>query len=88
MGRGWKPHIWENLGWHYSVGIKYATVHATKYDGKVSGYWATVNAESQFTARGNDPRKAFRKALAASDAALKRWNEARADLAKAEGRAA
>lgn len=26
LGKGWKPHVWENLGWHYKVIFKTGTL--------------------------------------------------------------
>lgn len=27
LGDGWKPHVWENLGWHYHVSKGVATIY-------------------------------------------------------------
>ena len=28
LGKGWLPHVWENLGWHYKAIRGVVTVHA------------------------------------------------------------
>lgn len=35
LGEGWEPHVWENLGWHYSVHNGDIKIHAHHY--KVTG---------------------------------------------------
>ena len=39
-GRGWKLHVWENLGYHYLVRAPYISVHT---GGK--GYFAMIGRE-------------------------------------------
>ena len=31
-GKGWKTHVWENLGWHYSVRNGTLEVYANEYE--------------------------------------------------------
>jgi hypothetical protein len=63
LGKGWKPRIWENLGWHFM---------AEKGDMSVSDYgtnaWANLHSESrqfpQHHATAKTPEKAVEKVLA------------------------
>lgn len=70
LGRGWKPHVWENLGWHYSAISPCGRwkVHASTFRGKIAGYtaflghpgpkWAETGKtpESRTRARGHGAR--------------------------------
>lgn len=42
-GRGWKLHVWENLGWHYSVHSGAISVHVSRRLGGVPTYWALMS---------------------------------------------
>lgn len=83
MGKGWKPYVWENMGWHYSVVIDKCAVHPPHSQGQT--YWASVYVATQFTARHKDPRKAFKIALAAADLEFESVKASRANLAKVLG---
>lgn len=72
MGKGWKPYVWENLGWHYRVfkggsiahhtGILEITVRAG------CDYTAWIQTTPQFIVSSNDPKVALRKAVKLFDA--------------------
>jgi hypothetical protein len=58
LGPAWRPRVWENLGWHYQVGLLNMTVAPSG-----SGYWASYEVGSnQFEGRDADPRKAVVRA--------------------------
>jgi hypothetical protein len=48
MGPGWKPRIWENLGWHFEVhtddGTPFGRLHVFGSD---EGWHALLNADGQ-----------------------------------------
>lgn len=57
LGGGWRPEIWENLGWHYKAvhdGAQIA-VYANHDDGRENGrvtYWADYGGGSYPDAKG------------------------------------
>lgn len=60
LGSGWKPRIWENLGWHYSAVKGIAKVHPSS-NGE---YMAFINSTIiQTTDRDLDPNVAVEKAV-------------------------
>lgn len=61
LGPGWKPRLWENLGWHYEASHYQMRVTYSKF-GKV--YTAWFNAIHQEIADAKSPRAAVEKAIA------------------------
>ncbi len=71
MGKGWKPRVWENMGWYYEAQKGCASVHPDR-DGE---YTVFINSTvlhnppskmgymTQFIVSGKDPKKAFAQAL-------------------------
>lgn len=61
LGKGWRPNVWENLGWHYSA--KFAGVHelelyphfAPKPLGSCWLSFIPEDGASQITAEGQTP---------------------------------
>lgn len=56
---GWKPHVWENLGWHYCL---------KKGENKIREYETYCMAfvwfgGKQFVANGKTPKKALKEAI-------------------------
>lgn len=46
MGRGWRPRVWENLGWHWD--LRYAQSGLQLHPSTVDGRWtAFLNAPSR-----------------------------------------
>jgi len=45
LGRGWKPRVWENLGWHYEVldpsKMLRVSCHKTTYTAILNGQWVS-----------------------------------------------
>lgn len=70
MGKGWKPRVWENMGWHYEVvlknGLGSISPSITKKLGKlhkITGYRADLRlATDQWLEYGKTPEGAFIKA--------------------------
>jgi hypothetical protein len=60
LGPGWKPRVWENLGWHYEAAKGPFKVHVYECRGDVS-YWAEVMVmDRQFlTDQFHDPNEAL-----------------------------
>ncbi len=83
MGPGWNTHVWENLGWHYSVIISYASIIESRMDGQAQYH---ANIANRFTAWGNTPRKAFSKALLALDDEIASLNSVRYSVVREGGR--
>jgi hypothetical protein len=78
MGKGWKPRVWENLGWHYMVrnGIFEITVPSFNGD----RYIAWVQSYPQFIVHCKDPRKGLRQAIKDFDAWIAAIQKQRAKL--------
>ena len=76
LGKGWKPRVWENLGWHYSAVCGKSKVRQFG-DRK---FWASLYAGRQFTATAATPRAAVLRALKDCDAALAEYQRERNDL--------
>ena len=58
LGPEWKPRVWENLGWHYSVTAWLWEVSAHIHNGKVDGYRASLN--HRYTSNStNTPQEAL-----------------------------
>lgn len=89
MGRGWKAHVWENLGWHWevvkgnpissSVGFLEITPPYTP-NGK---YTAWIQSYPQFIAEDKNPKTALSFAIGAFDKYLAQLNKARKLVDKA-----
>lgn len=69
LGREWKPHVWENLGWHYSVELadRRLQVHEQQH-GRSLTYTAFFNPEAdagggKWAATAKTPEAAIRKVM-------------------------
>lgn len=70
LGKGWKPRVWENLGWHYSaIDVTgywkvYASVDHNHKIGKVIGYISFFGIKEssggRWSAHGKTPEAAIR----------------------------
>ncbi|MFL5900969.1 MAG: hypothetical protein ACJ75S_07195 [Solirubrobacterales bacterium] len=79
LGPGWKPHVWENMGWHFeaqmgsarvTVTTNGSTIHGTY---TVSGYTGWCNfGDKQAIERGATPREAIDAAKDAMRAIIDR----------------
>lgn len=69
LGKGWRPRVHENCGWHFSAISPCSAVEV--HDHGSNGYWANFQGAQQFHANANTPRAAVKKALARGEAALK-----------------
>lgn len=68
MGRGWKPEVWENMGWHYKA-VYAGTIHVYTSCHKgyhcvigVGGMLAMLAPDSEVT-HHKDPKKAVEKTV-------------------------
>lgn len=65
LGDGWKPRVWENMGWHYSAVKDVAAVYAPNR----GGYWVSIggnttgSAMPQFIGEAANPVEAVKIAL-------------------------
>lgn len=80
IGGKWKPHVWENLGWHYSAISEdgYCKVHANTRGAKVTSYTAFLgpgDTGGKWSARGHTPE----------DAVVAVYSQAVADIAPMAG---
>lgn len=78
LGEGWKPRVWENLGWHYeayrgskdigegrvSVSPNYHHTLEKRYI--LRGYTCFFNGPKQFVEGSDDPLTAYRDARLAA----------------------
>ena len=62
LGEGWKPGIWENLGWHYSVIDKtgYVSVHGDRHGNK-HNYTASDRFGLWEPEHGHTPEEAIQR---------------------------
>jgi hypothetical protein len=59
LGAGWKPRVWENLGWHFSAEREVIAVHKHGAD-----YTAIFNGPGHsVVGRSRSPRLAVKRAL-------------------------
>lgn len=69
LGKGWKPRVWENMGWHYSAVSKDGRikVHTHKYPNSPRDYTAFLgDADSpggRWAMHGSTPQAALRAVL-------------------------
>lgn len=75
LGEGWKPRVWENLGWYYTVSRGKFTVSEHKHDGAVTFSCSfDSNAKQYYVTCASSAREAVAEAIA----------EARADIRQLE----
>lgn len=63
MGKGWKPDVWENLGWFYRVVSADGRVEIHPPQRRGDTYWVAVESDAdtgQYTADGATPEKALK----------------------------
>lgn len=66
LGKAFQPHVWENLGWHYSAtaavpGEAFVTVNYSK---RIGEYWANLHVtDKQEGAYAKDPEIAVARAI-------------------------
>lgn len=102
MGDGWEPRVWENLGWHYSVGKGSATILVLEdrnapFDPEIgypiTSYQAWIEPKVvishrwiQFIEAASTPEDALGIATQAARTSISRIEEALAEIIT-EGRA-
>ena len=67
MGAGWKPVVWENLGWHYRVEKGVVAIHpsedrnAPEVDGfyPIRNFTVFLNSAKQFVTHAGTPEDAL-----------------------------
>ncbi len=68
LGRGWKPHVWENLGWHFSAISPDGRIKVHPFGGGMKGYTAFIgldaSAGGKWTGQHRLPKTAIKKAMA------------------------
>lgn len=79
LGDGWKPRVWENLGWHYAARKGVATMYGP---GIHERYWVSFDSSAQITGEGSTPEEALRAAI---EVMRTIFTDALAMLAEAEG---
>lgn len=65
LGESWKPSVWENLGWHYSVHAQYSRRTMIALHPHTGRSWAALYIDDRqlFTAEGPTPRRAVNALL-------------------------
>lgn len=64
LGPGWKPEVWENLGWHWGAIKGGAKVYPNERRGhKVSGYHVYLETTPQIVIAGCNPVKLVANAI-------------------------
>ncbi len=68
LGNGWKPHVWENLGWHYSAISPDGRIKVHPFGSGLKGYTAFIGLDSsgggKWTGQHRFPKTAIKKAMA------------------------
>ena len=76
LGGGWKPHVWENLGWHPKAVSPTGVMAIYKHGPR--NYWATTEGDNlcgQFHADGRTQREAYTKVVNSMRLASARLHE-------------
>lgn len=64
LGVNWKPRVWENCGWHYTVKLSvkngYIEVHSRSANGN---YWIDSRLPEQFEVTTSDIHKGIKQVL-------------------------
>ena len=68
LGKGWKPHVWENMGWFYKAEKGDVSVRDSRSGFSYTAYFNTD--VQQFIGEGDDPKDAVADALAEAEAAM------------------
>jgi len=73
MGHGWKPVVWENLGWHYKVvsNNEKLKIHPSVHLGEIVAYTAFLgegDCGGTWTARHKNPKQAATDVIQAAKA--------------------
>lgn len=67
-GKGWKPRVWENLGWHYAATShnNYVKVHPHDYGrrGYTVFFGCPEGVGGDYTAQGTDLKKTLAEGVA------------------------
>ncbi|MCI0408483.1 MAG: hypothetical protein L0191_07960 [Acidobacteria bacterium] len=76
LGKGWRPEIWENMGWYWAVVNGGLKVHPTySIRGRVTGFMAFVgdpdSPGGRWVEHGETPKEAISKVLAVAKAEIK-----------------
>jgi hypothetical protein len=56
LGKGWKPQVWENLGWHWG-----ATRGSARVNPRSGGFWSTI--DGSFVGEGRLPATALASSI-------------------------
>jgi hypothetical protein len=63
LGEGWKPRVWENLGWWYEATNGVCAIMPNGYIA-INGYTAFLNTDArQYLGRGGTPKEALEDAV-------------------------
>ena len=65
--KDYKPNVWENLGWHWSIvsKCKRIKIHPSEYRNKIQGYIAFIGPPCSggcWTGKGSSPQLALKEA--------------------------
>lgn len=69
LGEGWRPRVWENMGWHYAAQKGCLALHpntggsTVKPGWRVTGYTAFFNSARQIVIRDESPFDAVSRAV-------------------------
>lgn len=81
LGEGWKPRVWENMGWYYSAFKGVVQVHPPGPQATLDPtYICFCNTTPQFTSRDPDPIQAVELAIKDLDSFIAHIQTQRANL--------
>jgi len=85
MGQGWKPRVWENLGWHYDVGKSDARITPPPYGSAEFTAWIEPgkterNLICQFIEKAENPHDALGFATQSARTMISRLENSLAEI--------
>lgn len=78
LGPGWKPRVWENLGWHFKASLDSTEVecHVTPPTKNCDQYTCYLNTNPQFVVKADTPNEVVTEALNMLDAHINNLSRA------------
>lgn len=67
VGKGFKPHVWENLGWYWKITSKCECLSVSLYGNTFTAYLNTEpNSGGRWVSEGKTPQIAIKKVIKAA----------------------
>lgn len=67
LGKGWEPHVWENLGWHWAARKNGLKVHPGIVSERFTAFLGSPNSPGgRWAEKGDTPEAAVRNVVSAA----------------------